>query len=192
MWVPAMSKIALEGYRPIERRWPVYALNLKSGEVDTQWFANQKEGLAAGPKQGMGDFRKIGRWLRKSQRFFAFYAAENSLFLWLDGIRLDVLRDEVSIKRRVDFLLRKHFIVHVGGSLVFDCRYSYLDYEDFPDKDIFWHITKSLATKEMRIRTLLLWRDKAAGKTQSTDEYIRDLTERVNSMMAKGKVEVDN
>ena len=184
MWVPAMSKIALEGYRPIEKRWPVYALNLESGEVDTLWFANQKEGLAARPKQGMGDFRKVGRWSRRSLGFFALYTTENSLFLWLDGIRLDVLRDEVSIKRRVDFLLRKRFMVHVGGSLVFDCRYSYLDNEDFPDKDIFWYMTRSLATKEMRIRTFLLWVDKAAGKTQSTDEYARDLTERVNSMMS--------
>jgi hypothetical protein len=178
-----MSKLLLDGYRPIKKRWPVYSLDDESGELNTQWFENQKAGAKSGPKSGLGDHRKIGGLLHREVGFFALYATDDSLYLWLNGKCIDVLRDDVVVKRSVDLLLRKRFRVYSRGQLVFDCRYSYLDYEDFPDEDIFWHMARSLKTQEKRLRTLLIWRDKANGNSQPTDEYARNLKDRVSQMM---------
>lgn len=182
-----MSKFVLDGYRPINKRWPVYTLNIETKKVDVQWFENQKEGGQLGPQVGMGDFRKIGSWGNKKEGFYALYVDGNSLYLWLDGQCFDLINGEVSIsiKRNVDFLLRKRFRIFADGVAIFDCRYSYLDYEDFPDTDIFWYMARSLNNIEGRIRTLILWQDKAQGQRLITDEYIQNLDERVISAVKK-------
>jgi hypothetical protein len=177
-----MAIILLDGYRPASRGWPVYRLDTQAGQVETLWFANQRDGADAGLTCGVGDYRNCGKWLSEKKGFFAFYATNDSLHLWLNGQTINIA-EHVTALRDTDFLLRKRFRVFIEEGLVFDCRYSYLDHEDVPDEDIFWNIARSLSSKAMRVRTFLLWKDKAEGTARSTDEYYAALTSRVNALL---------
>lgn len=181
-----MNKFMIDGYRPINKKWPIYTLDFETRKVDIEYFENQKEAGKVGLLVGTGDFREIGAWGKKKKGFFAVYVNDNSLFLWLDGQCFNLINDEVvvTIKRGVDFLLRKRFRVFVDGQQIFDCRYSYLDYEDFPDEDIFWYMARNLSDMESRFRTLILLGDKIQGSYQLTDEYCQNLDTRVKAAIA--------
>lgn len=178
-----MSKLLLDGYRPINKKWPVYTLNMETNTVDVKWFNNQKEGSHLGPQVGAGDFRKVGALGKRKEGFFAAYMHNDSLYLWLDGQCFDLISNESSItlKRDVDFLLRKRFRVFADGVQVFECRYSYLDYEDFSDTDIFWYMARNLSSMEGRVRALIILQDKLQKKDQSTEAYFQGLDVRVNT-----------
>jgi hypothetical protein len=173
-----MTCLLLDGYKPIKERWPVYTLNTATKEVTTQWFPNQAKAKKAGPKCGVGDTRKTGRWRSTRDGFFALYVHDGALHLWLDGSDVNLDSHNVVVRRNTDFLLRKRFRVGVDGKAAFECRYSYLDYEEVPDQDIFWFISRSLADPERRRRTLLILEDKAKGIDQSTDNYFQTLDQR--------------
>ncbi|MBF0523957.1 MAG: hypothetical protein HQK56_02535 [Deltaproteobacteria bacterium] len=177
-----MSKIVLNGYRYIEKRWPVYTLDTESRKVETLWFASQPESETFGPKCGFGDFRYFGKRFARVKGFFALYADGASLYLWLDEKSYDLIHDDVSIHRGLDLMLRKRFRVYADGVLVFDCRYFYSD-GTFPDEDIFSYIARCSKSIESRFHTLLLWQDTANGTFRATDEYMKDLNERVKSTM---------
>jgi len=174
-----MSRLLLDGYKPVTKRWPVYTLDTDTKKVETQWFPNQTESKKAGAMCGFGDLRKVGGWGSRHDGFFALYAHERSLHLWLDGQDVNLERHNVQVKRGTDFLLRKHFQVVVDGQKIFECRYSYVDHEDVPDEDIFWSMTRNLASPERRLRNLLLLEDKAKGMNVATEGYLQALDERV-------------
>jgi hypothetical protein len=176
-----MSRLLLDGYKPVKKQWPVYTLDTVTKKIETQWFPNQIEGMKAGPMWGRGDFRKVGSWRSRHDGFFALYADNGSLHLWLDGKDVNLDQHRVQVKRGTDFLLRKHFQVIVDGQQIFECRYSYLDYEDVPDEDIFWSMTRSLASSEDRLRELFMLEDKAKGMNMATDSYFQALDERVKA-----------
>lgn len=174
-----MTRLLLQGYKSVKRQWPLYELDTSTGLVVTQWFASQKEWGNVGTRCGMGDLRRIGKWGSQREVFVALFALGGTLHLWLDGQDIDLGSHDVVVKRRTDFLLRKHFTVEVDKRVVFECRYSYLDYEDFPDQDIFWAMTRNLADSEHRCRTLLVLEDKANGVDQSTQDYFNTLEDRI-------------
>jgi hypothetical protein len=177
-----MTVLLLDGYRPVKMRWPVYTLDTVTKRIDTQWFSNQAAGKAAGPVCGCGDFRRIGKLWERHDGFFALYAHGRSLHLWLDGESLKIDERQVQVRRSTDILLRKRFRVIVDDRVIFECRYSHLDYEDFPDQDIFRYMTRSFVDAELRRRTRLIWEDKAKGVDQSSGGYFADLEERVKSV----------
>lgn len=177
-----MSKIVLNGYRYIGKRWSVYTLDTESKGVENSWFGSQPESESFGPKWGLGDFRYFGEWFARKEGFFALYADEASLYLWLNGRSYDLIHDDVSIHRGLDLLLRKHFRVYADGVLVFDCRYFYSD-GTFPEEDIFSYITRCSKSMENRFHTLLLLQDTVNGTFQATNEYMKELSERVKSTM---------
>lgn len=177
-----MSKIVLNGYRYIEKRWPVYTLDTESRKVETRWFASQSESETLGPKCGFGDFRYFGKRFARAKGFFALYADDASLYLWLNGKSYDLIYGDVSVHRGLDILLRKHFRVHADGLPVFDCRYFYSDGK-FPEEDIFSYIVRCSKSFESRFHTLLLWQDHKNGTFRTTDEYMKELNERVESAM---------
>ena len=168
MRVSVMTEVRLDGYRPDKRGWPSYLLCPHTGRVITRWFENQEKSFALGGLCGTGDFRRYGSLFRRVSGFFALYVANEVLYLWLDGRCINLFKESVIIERKVDFLLRKKFTVYLGGAKVFECRYSYLDYEDFPDKDILWYLARSLDTKESMMRSFLIWRDQCSGNFDPT------------------------
>jgi hypothetical protein len=186
MWL-SMSRLLLDGYKPVNKRWPVYTLDTATKEIETQWFSSQTEGKKAGPTCGRGDFRKAGRWGSRHEAFFALYAYDGALHLWLDGQDVNFDHHNVQVKRGADFLLRKHFQVIVDGQRIFECRYSYIDHEDVPDEDIFWSMARNLANPERRLRNLLLLQDKANGISSITDSYLQALDDRVKRGLASTK-----
>lgn len=179
------TNIVLDGYRPINNKWPVYVLDVETNKVEVRWFKNQKEGGQLGPQVGMGDFRKAGTLLNRKKGFFAVYTSGNSIFIWLDGQNFDLLNEDlpITIIRDVDFLLRTRFRVFAGNIVKFEYRYYYIDWEEFPDTDIFWYMARELVTINDRVRALILWQDKAKGNRVLTDEYMQILNARVSAAM---------
>lgn len=176
-----MTRLLLEGYKPIKRRWPVYELDIETGQVETNWFASQADWNSGPPRCGMGDVRRIGALGSRHDAFVALFAYNGALHLWLDGQDIDLAVHDVVVTRKTDLLLRKHFSVEVDKRVVFECRYSYLDYEDFPDEDIFWAMTRNLVDAEHRHRLRLLLEDKLTGMNQSTEGYFKNLEDRLRS-----------
>ena len=154
-----MTEVRLDGYKPDKQGWPSYLLCTRTGRVATRWFESQEKSAALGGLCGTGDFREYGSLFQRVNGFFALYVRGGTLYLWLDGRCIDLFKENVTIKRVVDLLLRKKFTACLDGIKIFECRYSYLDYDDFPDKDIFWYLARSLDTKESMMRSFLIWRD---------------------------------
>jgi len=175
-----MSKVVLNGYRYIGKRWPVYTLDTTSKRIETLWFGSQPESESLGPKCGFGDFRHFGRWFERQKGFFALYADAASLYLWLNGESYDLIRDDVSMHRGLDLLLRKRFRVYADGVLVFDYRYFYSD-GTFPGEDIFSYMARCSKSLKSRFHTLLSWQDHVNGTFRATDEYKKELDKRVES-----------
>jgi hypothetical protein len=155
-----MTNLLLNGYKSRKGKWPIYELDTKTGSISTRLFESEIEGRKAVLTSGMGDFRKLGFWGTGRESFVAAYAKQGSLHLWLDGKDFDLSKTNVELKRGTDFLLRKHFQVFSDSKVVFESRYSYLDYEDFPDEDIFWWMTRSLSDADSRDYTLRIFGEK--------------------------------
>jgi hypothetical protein len=180
-----MNPVILEGYRPIEMRWPVYVLDTRTQNATVEWFPSQQHARSARAPVGVGDLRSTGPWYRRTEQFFALFTDGDLLILWIEGRRVNALAPGLSVTRDSDYLLRKRFCVRLDGKLVCDLRYSYLDHEDVPDEDIFAYFARSLATPRDRLRAWLYWSDTAARANVEVDPaaYRSSLDERVAALL---------
>lgn len=177
--------IVLVGYRPVRRSWPIYVLARVTREFQVRTYPDQAAAMSAERNvRGVADVRRLGSWWWNDKGLIAVHVENGRLFLWLDGLQIDLMNDGVQIRRRLDLLLRKRFTVHVDGALVFDVHYSYLDWEDLPDEDIFWYIARELRSMEGRYRALLIREDRMSGVADGTDAYYEKLESRVAARLA--------
>lgn len=172
-------KFVLDGYRPIRGRWPLYVLDTGTSAIETRWFKNQTEARQSSRVCGYGDFRVIGYWPKRKNLFVAIYTDANSLYLWTDGLHFDLLDDKVDAQRRQLFISTKCFRVLVDGKVKWKVRYSYWDYEDVPDEDIFWYISRSAVSMNDRLKALFMWQDLAGGFFKDAGDFNEHLTERI-------------
>ncbi len=186
MRLPSETPIVLDGYRPVRRRWPIYILARATGTFEVRTYPDGAAASAAEKDvRGVADVRRLGSWWWNDKGLIAVYVEGGRLFLWLDGLHIDLMNDGVQIRRRMDLLLRKRFTIHVDGALVFDVHYSYLDWEDFPDEDIFWYIARELHSMDGRYRALLIREDRMNGIADGTDAYYREFESRVAARLAR-------
>lgn len=172
-------QLILDGYRPIRRKWPVYTLDTDTCAIETKWFKNQTEARQSSRVCGYGDFRVLGYRPKRRNVFIAIYAHADSLYLWTDGLHFDLLDEKVEAQRRKLFISTKCFRVLVDGRVIWKARYSYWDYEDMPDEDIFWYVARSAASMNDRLRALFMWQDLARGVFKDAREFNEHLTERI-------------
>ena len=182
----AEPPIVLVGYRPVRLSWPIYVLARATRAFEVRTYPDQAAAMAAERNvRGVADVRRLGSWWWNDKGLIAVYVENGRLFLWLDGLHIDLMNDGVQIRRRLDLLLRKRFTVHVDGALVFDVHYSYLDWEGLPDEDIFWYIARELHSMEGRYRALLIREDRMSGIADGTGAYYEKFERRVAARLAK-------
>lgn len=182
--MPVNERVLVSGWRGVGSKWPTYILDTKSGAVETMWFENQKDATEVEGCAGAGEFRRMRINKKVVTAFVAFYAADETLFLWLNGMVFDVLQMNITVKRNNDVFLRTRFRVFKEGKMVADCRYFLLWDDRHWDLEFTRVIERDLRSRESRLRRWLIWCDKLHGKSEVWNGYSEDLTKRVESILA--------
>jgi hypothetical protein len=158
--MPSLDRaICLKGFRRNGKSSPIYTLLPATGEVITLPVAGPGSVCEPEILSGFGDLRRGKSSVFAPKQFYALYADDESLYLWLGGKRFDALRDDVRAQRQSLLGSLHRFRVWAQGTLHVDVIYWYPDDVDVPPNDIFWYIADRLETPERRRSTVSYWRE---------------------------------
>lgn len=181
-----MGDLILSGYATSKEGWMHYVLNPDEGLIGTICYLRQKDGhiketfsdaIEVPEPCGFGEMKKVWRWIWRKRLFFAIYSTESSLWLWISGRKIDLLDSGVKVIR-FPLLFWHLWMLFEPGKGWWHCWYRYLDDEDVPDEDILWYIARNTESYEHRVKTYLLWRDRAENRDVYGDGYAEELDER--------------
>lgn len=149
----------------------VYSLDTKTFEVREKLLDRQVAHQQV--ISGLGDYLKTGWLFRKRKIFIANFCDDISLYLWIDNRCLDLLNDDIEIRRKAVFIPKTKIQVLKNGIVVWEAYYKYHMQGEFPPEDLFEYMPDN--SLESRVRTFLRYRDRRDGVNTTRTGYLKEI-----------------